>query len=262
MSEGKRVEVRLEHDRRVLRLRLASPPGNILGMAMMEELGDRLEEHAEEHQLALVVFDGKGDHFSYGASVQEHRRAEVEKMLAAFRRLVDRIVATSLPTAALVRGRCLGGGLELAALCDFLLCDATAQFAVPEIKLGIFPPVACALLPHRIGTARASSLVLSGRTLDAKEAVAIGLVDKCWPDGFLEEGFDPWVVQNVLRQSSSSLRIATRAARLPWIDRFREDVAKLEALYLEELVPTADANEGLAAFLEKRHPVWTHGRIK
>lgn len=261
-SEFEKIQVRWAHDRRVLRITLGGSRGNVLTTQVMREVRAAVEGLDRERDLALIAFEGEGPDFSFGSSVQEHRKGLVEGMLAEFHRMLDALDATSTPLAALVNGRCLGGGLELALFCDFVLAEESAEFGLPEIKLGVFPPVGCALLPWRVGTARASSMILSGESIAAPEAYTFGLIDRVVPEGFLQESFEPWLEKTILPLSSSSLRVATRAARIPWVARFWECLTALERLYLDELVPTHDANEGLAAFLEKRAPIWNHGRIR
>jgi cyclohexa-1,5-dienecarbonyl-CoA hydratase len=180
-------------------------------------------------------------------------------MLPEFHALFRNLFAPDIPLVALVCGQCLGGGFELAAACDLVFAETSAHMGVPEIRLGVFPPVACALLPGRVGVARANDLLLTGRSWTAPEAHAAGLVTSLSEPGELEADFQGWVEKQLLPLSGSSLRIATRAARLPWRRRFLEDLQELERLYLEDLVSTHDANEGIEAFLEKRSPTWDHG---
>lgn len=255
-----KVQVLREHDGRVARVRLAAPKANLLDTAMVADLEATVPGLARDPTVALVAIEGVGDHFSFGASVAEHRRGEVEAMLPAFHRLFRSLAAAGVPLAALVRGQCLGGGLELAAFCDYLFLDEGSTLGFPEIRLGVFPPVGTALLPLRIGVARAADWILSGATHPAPEAFAAGLATRLWPRGGLEDGFQAWLPDAVLAHSTSSLRLAVRALRTTWQDRFFADLDRLERLYLRDLMATPDATEGIEAFLAKRRPAWDHGK--
>jgi len=158
-------------------------------------------------------------------------------------------------TIAAVRGRCLGGGLELVAICHRVFATTDAKFGQPEIALGVFPPLASIVLPERVGRARAEELCLSGRTMAAAEARDIGLVDELVDDDPAQAALG-WASSKLLPHSASSLRFAVRAIRTSVANRIRAELPDLEKLYVQELMATADANEGIQAFLEKRRPNW------
>jgi len=250
--------IRLEDmlDGRGVRIVLAAPPGNVLDAAMMEDLASALDALRERSGLYFLCFAGEGKHFSFGASVQEHVREMAPAMLSAFHGLFRRLSDLALPTAAAVRGRCLGGGMELAAFCTRVAAHPGAVFAQPEIQLGVFAPVASVILPLRVGQARADDILLSGRNVDAAEAKAISLADQV--DENPESAVEEWARRCLLDKSASSLRHAVRAARRGWDEALRTHLPRLEAEYLSGLMATHDANEGLASFLEKRKPAWQH----
>lgn len=258
MSESEKVTSRWEDEWRVLRVRLSAPPGNILDREMVAGLEEAVAEVAQVPECALVVFEGAGENFSFGASIQEHRPPAVTDLLGDFHSFLRSLLDLDVPTACLVRGRCLGGGLELAAACDFLFAAEDAELGFPEIRLGVFAPAASALLPHKLGATRAAELLLTGSSLAGADARAMGLATLVFPEPRLEAGFEAWLRATLLKRSSAALRLATRAVRLPWKQRFFEDLAKLEGLYLEQAADLPDAREGIDAFLEKRRPVWSH----
>jgi cyclohexa-1,5-dienecarbonyl-CoA hydratase len=233
---------------------LDRPKANILDSAMLEAMRPHLAALGGAPRPKLLVFEGAGDHFSFGASVEEHRPESVAAMLGRFHDTFRSIEASGVPTAALVRGRCLGGALELAAFCGRVVCDPGALFGVPEVRLGVFPPVAAATLRWRVGGARASELILTGRTVAADEAVRIGLADESAGDP--DAALAAWFETELAPKSSAALSFAWRASRLALSRAFERDVPELERLYLEELMRTADAVEGIEAFLEKRNPDW------
>lgn len=258
MSDAPKVTSGWEDEWRVRRVRLATPPGNVIDRQMIAELGEAIEEVSQVPECALVLFEGEGENFSYGASIQEHRPPEVAELLGDFHSFLRTLLDLDVPTAALVRGRCLGGGLELAAACDFMFVAEDAELGFPEIRLGVFAPAASALLPHKLAGTRAMELLLTGNPIPGSEARDAGLATLVLPEPRLAAGFEAWLRASLLRHSSAALRLATRAARLTWKDRFFQDLAKLEGMYLEEAAELADAREGIDAFLEKRRPVWAH----
>ncbi|MHC4954354.1 MAG: enoyl-CoA hydratase/isomerase family protein [Planctomycetota bacterium] len=243
----------------VCELRLASPPGNIIDRAGCESLTAAIREHSADTSLKAILFTGEGDHFSYGASVPEHVAGEVEEFLPAFHAVFDALIDASLPTIAVVRGFCLGGGFELAAFCSHVFAARNATFSVPEIKLGVLPPVACAVLPWRVGGAVAEDLILSGRDMSAEEGFRVGLVQRVCDDDKLDETVEEWIARTIRPRSAAVLRLATKATRAPLFGSMRYRIGELERLYLEDLMGTKDANEGIAAFLEKRKPAWVNG---
>ena len=242
-------------DGQALRVVLDAPKGNVLDSVMMGEILGVLDTLGERRELKLLCFVGSGDHFSFGASVQEHVRDKAPAMLDAFHRMFLQMAELAIPTAAAVRGRCLGGGMELAAFCNWVVAHPGAKFGQPEIELGVLAPIASLILPLRIGQGATDDLLLSGRTIDAQEAARIGLVTQTADDP--QAAIEELAGKHLGPKSASSLRWAVRAARWEWNRRLKGDIAAIERLYLDELMATHDANEGLASFLEKRRPTWT-----
>jgi len=249
-----RIRLEFTHQERVARITLASPKANILDRAMIRELDESLSQCGGLALNALVL-TADGLHFSFGASVQEHLPDQIAGTLQALHRVLRRIHEAPAPVIAAVRGQCLGGGFELALACDLIVADRTAQFAAPEIKLGVFAPAASALLPLRVGQALAARLLLTGAAISADEAARNGLVARVTDD--LEGELERWLESDFLPRSPSSLRFACRAVRMSLRRAFAEDLTQLEQLYLSELMATPDAEEGIRAFLEKRPPQWS-----
>jgi cyclohexa-1,5-dienecarbonyl-CoA hydratase len=241
-------------DGRLLHLRLAAPPGNVLDRALIADLQSVLGEKGSEPGLRAVLLDHEGSHFSYGASVEEHLPGEVETLLPAFHALARTILDLPLPLVAAVRGRCLGGGLELASLAGRIFASADAKLGQPEIRLGVFAPLASALLPERIGPSAAEDLLLTGRVVAAEEACALGLVHAVTDDP--AAAARAWVEEHLIGHSAFAVRLAARAARGALAARVSKRLAEVEALYLNTLMAGADPVEGLTAFLEKREPAW------
>jgi len=251
-DEAVRVE-KLE-DGAVWRAVLNTPKANILDRAKTEALTRVFDDAHGDPGVKAIVIEGEGPNFSFGASVQEHLPGECSHMLTTFHGLFRSMLNAAVVTVAVVRGQCLGGGLELAAFCNRVFASEDARLGQPEIVLGVFAPVASVVLRERMGLGGAEDMLLSGRTLTAREARERGLVDQI--DADPGSAALDYVRQNLLSRSASSLRWAVRAARRDFGERFMSEIVRLESMYLNEMMRTADANEGLRAFLEKRAPEW------
>ncbi|HEX4543922.1 MAG TPA: enoyl-CoA hydratase/isomerase family protein [Candidatus Acidoferrum sp.] len=246
------VQVRIEH--RTAWITLDRPPLNILDIAMMESLDEALDRALPKSD--FVIFRGAGEKaFCAGADVADHTPKRVEKMLSAFHVVFRRLAAADCLTIAAVHGYCLGGGMELATFCDFVLATESAQFGQPEIKLGCFPPVAMVTLPRLIGMPAALHLILTGHQISATEAHRLGLVTRVISDYEL-----PAVVETLLEElralSPSVLHLTRKTLRRIHEADFLKQLEEAERIYLSELMQTHDAHEGIRAFIEKRKPVW------
>lgn len=251
------VQVAFSADHTRAAFRLFHPKGNLVTAEMVAALTQALDSLADSPHLKLVTIEGEGEDFSFGASIPEHAPGEIERVLPQMHELIYALLDFPAPTAALARGRCLGGGFELALACDFIFAERTAVFGLPEIALGVFPPAAAALLPVRIGTARATSAMLTGAPRPAEEWHAAGLVEGISAPGALAVDVDRWFEEHLRGRSAAALRHAVAAARLSLRQHVRGVLPELERLYLRDVMSTADAAEGIAAFLEKRSPRWT-----
>ncbi|MFQ5649404.1 MAG: enoyl-CoA hydratase-related protein [bacterium] len=254
MSQFNKIKSRFLHEGQVLSLTLNAPPGNVLDKEMMTELTRAIREHGPGSSVKALVFAGEGTHFSFGASVVEHQKEFVAEMLVTFTQLLKTLIETSKPMFAVVRGQCLGGGLELASLCHWIFASGDAAFGQPEIKLGVLPPFASLILPYRIGQSAADDLVLSGRSILAQEAKELGLVHSV--SGEPEKDLEAFIAKHILPRSAIALRLTAKASRFEMNRAFLKHIETLEKLYVEELMETEDANEGILSFLEKRKPVW------
>jgi cyclohexa-1,5-dienecarbonyl-CoA hydratase len=246
----------LEVDGALLRLRLARPRANIVDAQMIAALDGALLAHRANNKLRGVLLDAEGPNFSFGASVEEHLPAQCAQMLASLHALIVAMVEFPAPILVAVRGQCLGGGLEVALAGSLIFAAPDAQFGQPEIKLGVFAPAASVLLPYRLNRPMAEDLLFSGRSIGAEEARAAGLVHTVFDDP--ETAALAYFNEHLAGKSASSLACALAAARAPMIRDVRQRLAEVERLYLDRLMATRDANEGLTAFLAKRRPQWEH----
>jgi cyclohexa-1,5-dienecarbonyl-CoA hydratase len=238
------------------RIALRHPPVNVIDVAMMEELAQVLEEIEARSDVSVVVLSGEGRAFSVGVDVAAHTPDKVEVMLLKFHAVIRALVASKKVTVAAVHGHCLGGGAELAMVCDVAYTTASAQWGFPEIKLGCYPPVACTALAALVGQKQAAELILTGRTISGAEAAQMGLANRSVVDQELQTAVEH-TVQELVRLSPASLAV-TKKAVCAWDSmHFDKGLARAEKIYLEELMKTADAQEGIRAFMEKREPKWT-----
>ena len=250
--------IRADRSGAVLTLTLDRPPLNVLSLSMIESLASALESAATEPGLAVVHLRGAGPKgFCAGVDVADHTSDRIRPMLEAFHRVFRLLNRMDPVSVAEVHGACLGGGLELAALCEFAIASEDAKIGQPEIELACFPPVAAAAFGAIVGPKRAADLILTGRTIDGREAERIGLVSRAVPAAALAEETRR-LVDALAAKSRPVLAITKRALRACHPGAFEKSLAEAERLYLEELVATEDMAEGMAAFLAKRRPVWQH----
>jgi cyclohexa-1,5-dienecarbonyl-CoA hydratase len=245
-----------DRDGALLRLRLARPKANICDAQMIGALHAALDGHRARRGLRGVLLDAEGPHFSFGASVEEHLAERCAQMLGALHALIVAMVEFPVPILTAVRGQCLGGGLEIALAGGPIFAAADSTFGQPEIKLGVFAPAASCLLPWRVSAVAAEDLLFSGRSIAGTQALAIGLVLRLAedPEAAALEYFDA----HLAPRSAAALACATQAARAARVRELRARLAEVERLYLDRLMKTHDANEGLAAFLARRSPSWEH----
>lgn len=248
--------VRLDADKPVARITLARPPLNIVTTAMLDELVVAVQAVAARPSAKLLLLTGGGERaFCAGVDVGDHTPARVADMMDAFARAIEALLALELPVVAALNGAALGGGLELALACDIVIARDDAVVGLPEIRLGVFPPAAAALLPRLVGRQRALDLILTGRTLRADEACRLGLVTVVAPATDFAQVLEAYA--GVLAgMSGPVLRLAKRAV-MSNLDAPRAAALRhADRIYLDELMQLRDAHEGLAAFLEKRSPEW------
>ncbi len=234
---------------------LTNPPLNVLDIPMMEELARALAEIEERPKISAILFTGQGKAFSAGVDVAAHTPDKVDGMLQKFHAVIRALLASRKVTVAAVHGHCLGGGAELAMACDVVYTTESAQWGFPEIKLGCYPPVACTALAALVGQKRAAELILTGRTISGAEAAEIGMATRAIADEQLENAVAE-CVQHLCQLSSAALAVAKKAFYAWDSMHFDKGLARAEKIYLEELMNTADAQEGIRAFLEKREPKW------
>jgi cyclohexa-1,5-dienecarbonyl-CoA hydratase len=240
----------------IARVTLVNPPLNVIDLRMTRELYQALTDMEARSDISVILFEGDSGNFSAGVDIEAHLPEQVHEMLRSYHTVIRAIVATRKVTIASVRGACLGGGAELAAVCDMVYSARDATWGFPEIKLGCYPPVAAVMLATLIGQKCAAELILTGRQFSGDEAAAMGLATR----SIAAEGLESAVEQTLaaLRQLSPIALAHAKKAIYAWdAIHFDKGLARAEKIYLEELVSTEDAREGIIAFLEKRPPKWT-----
>lgn len=244
-------------DDRVARITFAHPPLNVFNIEMMREINLALSECISCREVVAIVFDATPESraFSAGVAVEEHVEETIYQMLESFHSIFRTLEQLAKPTIAVVDGAALGGGCELVAGCDIVIASERARFGQPEIKLGVFPPVACVLLPLIIGDKRARELILTGELIGAQEAARLGLVNHLVPAEQLQQKTSE-ILAKFRELSGPSLESTRRAIGLGRGRSIDEALAEVEDLYLHELMKSEDAAEGVTAFIEKRKPVW------
>jgi len=252
-----KIKLNYLYGQSVAQIILDDGKGNVLDHVMMEELQATLNSFSDKNDLKLITFEGAGKHFSFGASVEEHQKDMAATMLKSFHQLFFTLRTLAIPTLAKISGQCLGGGMELAIMCNFIYADKTAKLCQPEIVLGVFPPPASIILAEKIGLARAEELIITGKAITAEAGKSIGLINEVYDDkASLSDGVSKFIEEQILPKSASSLRFAVKACRIKFNHILGNFLPMLEQQYVGELMNTKDANEGIASFIEKRQPVW------
>ena len=247
--------VHMDIERGLARIALDRPPLNVIDLESAGEIATAIESAAARPDVAVIALQGRGKAFCAGVDVRDHLPDRGEAMLRGFHRIALALLHAPQPTVAIVHGAALGGGCELTLVCDLVLASERATFGQPEIRLGVFPPVAAALLPRMIPAHVAAELLLTGRIVTAAEAARIGLANRVVEESALAGAVDS-TLADLLALSPASLRTTKRALRHSRGAPHEQDIRDAEAFYLEHLLHAPEAIEGLTAFLEKRSPRW------
>lgn len=247
-------KIQFTKDERRYRITLNDPPLNILDIEMLGELREALRNVANDR--ALLIIDSAGEKaFSAGASVHDHIGDRVKTMLQLFHDCFRMLYRTEVITISVVKGLALGGGCELALACDLVIANDRAKFGQPEINLGVFPPVAAYQMSRNVMPRQGLELLLTGNPIDAATASTLGILNAVFNSTEFDERAEEWIGR-LQKQSASSMRLTKRAFRMAAADDFDARIAAIEKMYLEDLMTTHDANEGLQAFIDKRAPEW------
>jgi cyclohexa-1,5-dienecarbonyl-CoA hydratase len=237
------------------RITLTYPPLNVIDFQMMDELLAALQELEQRREISVVIISGGERGFSAGVDVAVHTPDLIQTMLQKFHGVILALTKFPKITIAKVHGVCLGGGAELAMVCDMAYTTSNAKWGFPEISLGCYPPVACTALAALVGQKRAADLVFTGRAFSGKEAAEWGLANEAHPENELQQAIQH-TVDHLLKLSAAALAVAKKAFYAWDSMHLDKGLARAEKIYLEELMQTEDVKEGIAAWMEKRKPVW------
>ena len=247
--------ISLDQQSSVAHITLRHPPLNVIDIPMMDELSSAVTEIEAQPGISVIVLRGAGKCFSAGVDVATHAPETVTEMLNKFHGVVRVLMNSSKITIAAIHGQCLGGGAELAMICDIAITAESADWGFPEIALGCYPPVACTALSVLTRQKRAAELILTGRKFDGREALSYGLASSAVPEDQLDDKLSS-LLRHLHQLSPAALALAKKAIYAWDSIHFDKGLARAEKIYLDELMKTEDAQEGIRAFLEKRHPTW------
>ena len=249
----KHIQIELKDGVAILTLNRA--PLNVLNIEMMEEINIYFEGLMKEKTLKLLVVQAMGKAFSAGVDVGEHLGDLVYKMIEVFHKIFRLMDGLKVPSIAVVNGSALGGGCELALYCDMVIATEKAKFGQPEIQVGVFPPIAALIFPRMIGRKKALELILSGDIIGAQEALSLGLINKIVPEASLTEEVNGFI-EKFKKLSGIVLKLTKEATLAGLNDDMDKGLQAIEKIYLDRLMKTNDAIEGLKAFIDKRKPTW------
>jgi cyclohexa-1,5-dienecarbonyl-CoA hydratase len=247
--------IKFEKDEHVAKITLNRPPLNVMNIGMMKEINIAIEALKHDIKLKVLIFGGEGKAFCAGVDVADHTREKAEEMIHVFHKIFFNLTRIKAPTIALVNGAALGGGCELATFCDIVLASEKSKFGQPEIKVGVLAPIAAVIFPWYMNMRKTMELLLTGETFSAKKAKEYGLVNAVFPDEKFEEETKEFI-DKITDNSSVVLQLTKMAVDEAFGENYHTGVAQVENIYLNKLMNTHDANEGLKAFLQKRKPIW------
>jgi cyclohexa-1,5-dienecarbonyl-CoA hydratase len=239
------------------RITFNRPPLNVLNIEMMKEINQALKDF-QSRSLKVLILTADGKAFSAGVDISDHTKEKVNEMIQIFHDIFTNLLKIKSPTVALVNGAALGGGCEVAMFCDIVIASEKSKFGQPEIKVGVLPPIAAAIFPKLMWNKKALELILTGDIIKADEAKNFGLVNHILPVEKFEAEAEKFITKKIASNSAIVMQLTKRAFIEGATQNYSNSIKKIEDIYLNELMKTKDANEGLAAFMEKRQPVWNN----
>ncbi len=242
----------------VAHLTMNRPKQNIMNIDMLKEMAQAIESLSTREDIRLILLDAAPEcegYFSLGVGAEGYSSQMVFQMMDAFHNVFRSMLDISKPVLAVVDGVASGAGAELAAFSDLVVATERAQFRQPEIKLGVFPPMGAVVYPRVIGPRRAMELLLTGDSINAQQALQMGLVNRVVPRSALKDTVDS-LVKRISDQSGPVLQLLKRVIFEGTWRPFDEALKRAQDIYLNQLFELEDSQEGLRALIEKRKPVW------
>jgi len=237
-------------DDNVVTMTLKRGDANLLNIEMLDEICALLQAYSDGRNIKAFVIRAAGNVFSSGLDFSEHDSENIDKLLHAYHRMFRLLHRMECPTLAFVRGAALGAGCELACFCDLVLASDSAHFGLPDVKIGLYSPLAAADFHNYAHLKHLYEMILVGDAIPAEEARIMGLVNKVYAAGEFETRCQEFLYR-LTSNASATLRLAKRAIRAGLERRFPESLAETEGIFLRELIQTDQAREGMAS-LEKR----------
>lgn len=249
--------IELRVDGTVANLVLDRPPGNLLHIAMLEEINIALLSLRQHEPIHVVVIRGRNGDFSAGLDMKEHVPKRVQRLMQVFMRVFETIRMMDVVSIAAVEGQAIGAGFELALGCNLIVAEDSAYFALPQSKAGVIPPVASAVLPRVAPRRKAMEWILTGDPISAQRLEHDGVINGVYPADRFEEELAQFIAR-ITDKSGPVMHLAKRAQMESYYTTFPDALLRIQTMYLKELMSLRDAKEGPKAAREDRAPVWHH----
>ena len=236
-------------------------PLNLLGRSVFNDLNDELDRLNLDRNVRAMILTGSGDR-AFSAGVDLHQMKDLnpvdaESFITELHAPARKLLTMSIPAIAAIKGPCLGGALELILACDIRIATGDAIFGLPEVQVGIPSVIEASLLPPTIGLGRARRMLLTGETVNAAEALAIGLVDRVVSSDQLMDAAQE--TANTFLGMSRDVVASQKDIVAKWLELGEEDSAAFTIREFSRIFTTPAPHEGMSAFLEKRAPNFGDG---
>ena len=231
-------------------------PLNLLGRSVFNDLNDELDRLNLDRNVRAMILIGSGDQ-AFSAGVDLHQMKDLnpvdaESFITELHAPARKLLTMSIPAIAAIKGPCLGGALELILACDIRIATEDAIFGLPEVQVGIPSVIEASLLPPTIGLGRARRMLLTGETVNAAEALAMGLVDRVVSSDQLMDAAQE--TANTFLGMSRDVVASQKDIVAKWLELGEEDSAAFTIREFSRIFATSVPHEGMSAFLEKRAP--------
>jgi enoyl-CoA hydratase/carnithine racemase len=237
-------------------LALNRPPRNIMHIEMLEEMNSALLDLRNHPKLKVLVIRGRGEAFSGGVDPADYASDRLSRAIQVFHRVFETMRLLDVIAVGAVDGIALGGGFELALMCNLIVASESARFGLPEIKSACIPPLACVVLPRAGPRRKAMEWILTGEEIPLRDLERFGLVNRVFPDTEFEKGLAEFL-SKLTSMSGPVLNLAKRTQIESYYAGYEEALFKAENVFLGKLTALDDFQEGVASLLEKREPKWT-----
>ena len=247
--------LKIEKSTDLVTVTLDRPPGNLLNVEFIEELNEVMLGLRGERSLEVLVIRGSQKSFSDGLDLNDLVTGRTHRLLQVYMRLFETLRMMDVVEVAVVEGRALGAGFEVALGCNLFVASESATFALPEIRMGLFPPLATGVLPRIAPRRKAMEWILTGNDITAAELHHHGVINRLLSNTNFEEELNRFVAE-LTDKSTPVLALAKRAQFEAYYSTFPDAMSRAQSLFLRELMDLEDSHEGVRASLEGREPEW------